>query len=819
MAFVPQSGSVVAFQSDPTKLVGTFSVVGTVTATASGNQSVSGAVTAPAGSIATVVNPAGSVTAVSATQATSPWVVAPNNSSMFALQVAGSIMAVDATFTPPANQSVSGTVGSSIIGLTPVAVTNTPSISGTVQISTAQGAVEVLGSGVDDVNNATNETVTAAMGYVFNGGTWDRLRGNSSVGAVVTTGASSVITLQLAGSILATSATLTPGSVSGAVTAPPGSIMAVSATAPAGSVMTVANLAGSIAAVTATVTGNPSVSGTVNVGNFPTTQNVSGSVVAFQGTAEWTVKSSIAGGIFPISGSVAAVVVGTPNVNTAGSVVAFQGTSPWAVTNGGSIITVDQGSSVIAYQLAGSILATSASITPAANQSVSGAVTAPPGSIMAVSAIQPAGSIMAVTATQPAGSLLSAIQVAGSVMAVSATQGTSPWLTNQGGSVITVWQSSSVIAIVTGSVATRGIAGSIMSVTNPAGSVTAVQGSYQEETVGGPSIKGIAIVWESNANTSVMSTVSPTNPLRVLGSVSGAITNPPGSITQVSGATTTTAGSIISTTNPAGSVTAVSGISFSLSSVVVVAGSIITVPTGSVITVFQSSSVVAILQSSSIIARVTGSVATLGTAGSIMSVAIPAGSITAVSGATTTTAGSIISTANPAGSVTAVIWQAPSIVGTYAEDSAHATAANGLFILGVRNDLLASVTGADLDYSPISTGPIGESIVANAPITKWISGQSSVMAGPSVQVIAAQGASIFTYITGVQIVNDGTVTSRVKLTGGLGSVLAFTIAPAAGGSNIVFPNPLRTGENSGFSASVSAHSSVYISAQGFIAKI
>ncbi len=178
--------------------------------------------------------------------------------------------------------------------------------------------------------------------------------------------------------------------------------------------------------------------------------------------------------------------------------------------------------------------------------------------------------------------------------------------------------------------------------------------------------------------------------------------------------------------------------------------------------------------------------------------------------------GSIL--AVPTSSTIAII-QSASIAGTYTEDSAHTTADRGIFTLNVRNDTMSSITSADGDYSPMAVGPTGEVIFANAPITKWVSAQTSVMYGTSVQAIAPQGASVFTYITGMQVANDSATFSRVKITGGLGSVLAWTVAPANGGSNIVFANPIKTGENSGVSASINGVSSVYVSFQGFISKI
>lgn len=174
----------------------------------------------------------------------------------------------------------------------------------------------------------------------------------------------------------------------------------------------------------------------------------------------------------------------------------------------------------------------------------------------------------------------------------------------------------------------------------------------------------------------------------------------------------------------------------------------------------------------------------------------------------------------PIGSVITV-WQSPSIVGTYAEDAAHTTGDKGLFALSVRNDTMSSITSADGDYSPFTVGPVGEKLVANAPLTKWIQGTADlrVVLGASVTAIPAQGASIFTYITSTQVANFGPSSVIVTFAGGLGSILGYTIAPAGGGSNIVYMNALKTGANSAFSASINGTASVLVSAQGFIAKI
>jgi hypothetical protein len=286
------------------------------------------------------------------------------------------------------------------------------------------------------------------------------------------------------------------------------------------------------------------------------------------------------------------------------------------------------------------------------------------GSILSVT--HPAGSVTTVISTNPAGSIQSVTFPAGSTVAVLATQVTSPWIV--------------------------------------APNNTSIVGTFQEETVGGPSIKGIALVWESNANTSVMSTVSPTNPLRISGSISGRVeaTQPAGSIMTV----VNPAASITSVTNPAGSITAVSG------ATTTTAGSIISIatPAGSVLAVRTDNASV-------ITTQIAGSIMAVNAtqpAGSLLSAIQVAGSVMAVSATQGTTPwvvnfqnSSILSV--PVGSTIALL-QSPSIVGSYAEDAAHTTADKGIFTLMVRNDTLSSITSNDTDYSPHVVDAIGRTI-------------------------------------------------------------------------------------------------------------
>ena len=77
------------------------------------------------------------------------------------LQLAGSILATSATVTPAANQSVSGTVGASVIGLAPVTVNNVPetSVHGTIKVFPAS-----VISGHGSVNGVASVQILAAPG-------------------------------------------------------------------------------------------------------------------------------------------------------------------------------------------------------------------------------------------------------------------------------------------------------------------------------------------------------------------------------------------------------------------------------------------------------------------------------------------------------------------------------------------------------------------------------------------------------------------------------------------------------------------------------
>lgn len=316
MAYIPDSGSVVSYQSNPsvlqtlTGLMSTNASVITVGGSGVANQSVSGTVGASLIGLSpvSVSNfPATQTITGSVQQGTTPWVVSQNG-SIAAVIVGGSIAA---SFTPPANQSVSGTVQADIRGSVAAVI-----IGGSILTTTGNSSVQVL-------NFPTNQSVSGAVS-VSNFPTTQNVSG--SVAAWLQSTNASIITVGGATGNSSVQVLNFPAnqSVSGTVgTTQSGTwISSIVNTVPS-SVLVGASLFGQLPAGTAMLGSVVSYQGAV--------WNVAGSIAAFQAgtrstsvSGQVTVVSSLAGGIFPISGSVAATITNT-NINVSGSIVAFQG--------------------------------------------------------------------------------------------------------------------------------------------------------------------------------------------------------------------------------------------------------------------------------------------------------------------------------------------------------------------------------------------------------------------------------------------------------------------------------------------------------------
>src|ERR1035437_1814114 len=669
----------------------------------------------------------------------------PTNQSVsgtiISTQIAGSIMAISGTLTPPANQSVSGQIGASIIGLTPVKVSNFPtnqSVSGqiTVVSSIAGGIFPISGSVAAVVTNfPANQSVSGQIVVVSSiAGCIFPISG--SVSAIVTNlqGASvsgTVVATQIAGSVMAVGGSLTMtgnqsvsgtvgasiigqvtvvSSIAGGIFPISGSVAATVTNFPSNqsvsgtihvdnfSSVVATQLAGSIMAVSATAAANQSVSGTVHIDNF--------SSVAATITNTVTVVSSIAGGIFPISGSVAAVITNTPTVTpNFSSIIAINAGSVVALSQG-SVITVGQGS-IAAVIIGGSI---AASFTPPANQSVSGTVvtTQIAGSVMAVSGSFAPAANQSVSGTVHVDNISSIIayQVAGSIMAVSAT------LTP---------------------VANQSVSGTIQ-ITDSVGSVLTSTTNHLDVNI-------------ASGNASISGQVGAS----IIGSVP-----------------TTQAGTWISSV--VNTVPSSMLVGASIIGLTPVSATQITSPW---VVNFQNSSIIGI------------------NAGSVVSI-IP---------------GSVIT-----------IQQANSIVGTYLEDAGSASGDRGIFTLGVRNDTVASMVSANLDYGAFVIDSIGRTInkpFAAEEATWHYTG--SVVSG-SVTLMKASTIGLKNYITDYQIANTGSVATLVTFQGGDTSIVGYSIAPAGGGSNVEHQSPPNSNASQDLSFKMSTPVSVlYLSVNGFVA--
>lgn len=709
---------VISSNQSPVSIAGTVNIVG--------NPSVSGTVNV--GNFPTNQNISGSVVGY---QGTNPWIITGS---------------VQASLTPAANQSVSGTVGSSIIGLTPVAVTNTPSVSGTVNVG----------------NLPTTQNVSGSVVGFQGTSPW-------------------IITGSVQGSFTAAA----NQSVSGTVGA---SIIGLTPVA---------------------VTNTPSVSGTVNVGNLPTTQNVSGSVVGFQGTSPWIITGSIQGTAAANQSVSGTVNVGNlpTNQNVSGSVVAFQGTSPWIIT--GSV----QGS-----------------FTAAANQSVSGTVGA--SIIGSVPTTQAGIWITSIVSTVPSSVLVGASIMGLTPVAVTNTPSVSGTV-NIGNTVpVTLSGNPSISGTV--------LVGNFPTNQNVSGSVVAFQGTNPWVMTG-----------------SVQGSFSPSGNQSVSGSVNvGSILGVP-AIVSTANSSTATLGSGATFTGTSEDVKDFAIIVISVFADQVSGTDGLSVQQSSngtnwditdTYTIPASTGKTFSFQPAARFLRVVyTNGATIQGAFRLQTIYHPLptknSSQRASDGYTNETdleqvwgfnsyfngttwdrvRGTIVAgiLINP-GSSSILSLQTgtrnTSVIGSYNEDAGHTSGDIGLFTMGVRNDTMSSITSTDLDYSPHMVGPSGETIVANAPLTKWVAGVASAFTGIIQPVIAAQGSSVFTYITGFQAANASANNAYLTLYGATSSIIAYTVVPANGGSNIYYPNAIKTNANGAFSASLSGVASVFLSAQGFISK-
>lgn len=841
MAYIPATNSVVAFQSDPTKLVGTVSVVGFPA-----NQSVSGQV----GS--SVVGHA-------------PVVI-----------VGGSIL----TSSTP-NQSVSGQVGSSVIGTVPVTQsgTQTTSLVSTVPSSVIVGA-SIFGLAPVNVTN-TNLNVSGSV-VTF-------AQGNSSVISYIQ---NSVATVIIGGSIAATSIPPANQSVSGTVQTDVrnsvgaviiGGSIATATTNSSVMILNGANAIGSVAVLQGTnpfiitgsvqgafsPSGNQSVSGTVGaslVGTAPVTQagtwtasvfgnmSVIGTVPVTQSTNPWIITGSVQGAFSPsgnqsVSGTVGASVIGhapvvivggsiltssTPNQSVSGRVETTQtgtvvtslvstvpssvivgasifGLPPVNITNtnlnvGGSVVAFIQGnSSVISYVqnsvatviIGGSI---AASYTPPANQSVSGTVGARLESTNAsvITVIQ--GSVaaqMTPAANQSVSGTVGAsvvghapvVIVGGSILtsstpnqSVSGTVGASVLghapVVIVGGSILT---SSTPNQSVSGTVGTSIVGGLYRYNTGHVPSVHSgfpIMGVRNEDNVDFSGTDGQYIPVGVDAKGHLLFT--PTEILNVAGSVVAFQGTSPWAVTGNNASVIVLVqGSVATTGTPAANQS--------------VSGRVETTQTGTVITSLVSTIPSSVIVGASIfgLPPVNVTNTNLNVGGSVVAFqgAGWSGSVAAIQSGTRIT--SIVSTVPSSVIVGASIFGLPpvNVTNTNINVGGSVVAFQGA---GWSGSVAAFQAGTQIT----SISGIPQASVHGAVTflpSSIVSGHGSVNGAASVQILAAPGANLYNYVTDISLANTGSATTLVSITDGDGSVIGKLIAPTGGGAIMTaMSTPMKT---------------------------
>ena len=580
------------------------------------------------------------------------------------------------------------------------------------------------------------------------------------------------------------------------------SVMALNSSAVIGSVVTLQGtnpwiITGSVQ--TTVQTGNSSV----QVLNFPATQNVSGSVASFpQGTIISSlvniIPSSVQVGV-SVMGHAPVVIVGgsvataTTNssvmflsgTNVIGSVTVLQGTNPFIIT--GSIQGGGAGTEYAEDAVVPSVTGTAFMFR--ANQSSSIMDVVSPGAPLPVS-VQGTVNISGTPNVNTAGSVI-------------AFQG-GTWTPSISGTV-----GASLIGL---------------------GPVRLSDGSetldFYEENQVDASVVGTALMFKSNVSTSILSVVSPTNPLPV--SVQGTVNigTQSGSVIAFQGTTPWTISSVYG--NISGSVAAyqagtqITSLVSTIPSSVIVGASIFGLPPVNVTNTNLNigGSVVAFQGPGW-----SGSVAAFGAGTWVTSLVstIPSSVIVGASIFGLPPVNVTNTNLNVGGSVIAFQgtnpWVTGSIIGTYAEDAAHTSADRGLFTLGVRNDAVASFVSANLDYSPIGLDSAGRTLIKPfAAEESRIEGVASVVHTSVTTLVAAAGAGLRNYITDIALSNGGSVATTVTFRSNGGtSILGNFIVPSGGGNNVIsLAVPIRTLANETFDFQASTAVSVlYANVFGF----
>lgn len=155
-----------------------------------------------------------------------------------------------------------------------------------------------------------------------------------------------------------------------------------------------------------------------------------------------------------------------------------------------------------------------------------------------------------------------------------------------------------------------------------------------------------------------------------------------------------------------------------------------------------------------------------------------------------------------------------------AADSAYAATNTGIPALGIRYETNnASPVSAANDYSFMQVDDMGKLVTSpHAPPVNQRQGITAAMTGTGdTAVLAAAGASIRNYVTGIHVVNThATVGTEVQIKDG-STVIDRFFVPALSERDRVYPVPLRGTANTALNAAnVTTGSNTYVQAVGFV---
>lgn len=155
-----------------------------------------------------------------------------------------------------------------------------------------------------------------------------------------------------------------------------------------------------------------------------------------------------------------------------------------------------------------------------------------------------------------------------------------------------------------------------------------------------------------------------------------------------------------------------------------------------------------------------------------------------------------------------------------AEDAAHASADTGIPAFGVRYETNnAAPTSAANDYGFMQIDDMGKLVTSpHAPPVNQRQGITAAVTGTAdTAVLAAAGASIRNYVTGIHVVNThATVGTEVQIKDGTTVIDRFYV-PALSERTREYPVPLKGTANTAINAAnVTTGSNTYVQAVGFV---